>query len=252
MDDTFVLLVLFFAGLVAGVINVVSGGGSSLTLPALNFSGLDAATANGTNRIGVLMQTLSAIWVFRKNSELDWTLSSKLALGTVPGAILGAFFSVQLGEREFQLILGVIILCIGVLILTPVKKEIEGERSTELTPFRIFMIVLIGIYGGFIQVGVGFIIMLFLSRSMKMDLIEVNFHKVVIVFVYTIPALIIFAVQEYIDLLPGIALSAGTILGAWGSAKYSLKKGEKFVKAILLVSLILISMKLFGLFDINL
>jgi uncharacterized membrane protein YfcA len=250
MDDIVSLIVLFVAGLLAGVINVVSGGGSSLTLPALTFSGLDAATANGTNRIGVLLQTVSAIVVFRKHSELDWKLSLKLAFLTVPGAVLGAFYSVQLGDREFKIILGVIILCIAILLLTPMKQEIEGERSVELTPFRVIMILLVGLYGGFIQVGVGFIIMLFLSRSMNMNLIEINFHKVVIVFVYTIPALIIFASQGYIDYISGLVLSVGTVIGAWGSAKTSLVRGESFVKKILLVSLFIISMKLFGLFDI--
>jgi len=245
LDNTQYLL-LFISGLIAGIINVVSGGGSSLTLPALKFSGLDAATSNGTNRIGVLLQTLSALYIFRNRKDIDWGLSLKLAALTVPGAILGAFFSLKLGDKEFQYILGAIIVSIIVMLLTPVKTSDGSRRITELNPFRVILMLLLGIYGGFIQVGIGFLIMLFLSKSMKMDLVEINIHKVMIVFVYTIPASIVFYINGFIDIWPGLILSAGTVIGAWFSARISLKKGERFVRGILLVSLVLVSLKLFG------
>ncbi len=244
--DSATYIILFISGFVAGVINVVSGGGSSLTLPALQFSGLNAVTANGTNRIGVLLQTVAALWIFRSKKDFDWKLSLKLSFLTLPGAIVGTFYSMDLGDREFQIILGGIILAIIVMLLTPVSVSDGKSKESGLTPFRIIILLAIGVYGGFIQVGIGFLIMLFLNKSMKMDLVEINIHKVLIVFVYTVPVIGIFAVNGHIDILPGIILSVGTIVGAQLSAKVSLKKGEKFVKAILLISLILISLKLFG------
>ena len=96
-------LLLFLFGNFAGFINVVAGGGSTLTLPLLILMGLDTSVANGTNKIGILTQTMAASLSFRKSKFKDTNLSIKLALLTVPGAILGAIYSTQINEESFQL-----------------------------------------------------------------------------------------------------------------------------------------------------
>ena len=106
MPEYLEIFILFGVGLVAGVINVMAGGGSSLTLPALIFLGLDGAAANGTNRVGILIQSLFATLSFRKEKITGLNLSLRLAALTIPGAVLGAAVAVRISDAWFERILG--------------------------------------------------------------------------------------------------------------------------------------------------
>jgi uncharacterized membrane protein YfcA len=108
--------------------------------------------------------------------------------------------------------------------------------------------ILIGFYGGFLQVGVGFIIMALLHNFLKLDLIRVNMHKVFIVFVFTIPALLVFILTDNVNWFYGLSLSAGNAFGGWWGAKLSVKKGEKLIKAVLVVSIFIMAIKLLNIF----
>lgn len=239
------LILLFFFGNLAGLINVMAGGGSSLTLPFLIFMGMDASVANGTNRIGVIAQTASATLSFRKEKFSDFSLSLKFAILTIPGGIIGAFYSTEINDDTFETILGIIMIGIVISMLIPKSKKDDLKETLEKLPLLSYPImILVGFYGGFIQIGVGFILMAVLNHLFKLNLVRVNMHKVFIVFLYTIPALIVFILTDNIEWLAGIILAAGTSLGAWWSAKISIQKGEKFIKLMLVIAVLLMSLNL--------
>lgn len=275
-------LILFVIGAAAAFINVNAGGGSSLTLPALIFLGLDSATANGTNRIAVLLQNLSAVSAFHKSqndSAVAWVsdsrrvrpapiaergeqspatdkkekyrqfnLSVKLSLLTLPGAVLGALIAVKIGDELFQKILAVIMIGITITIFLPQQRNNSSldDESKKLSLLTIISFLLIGFYGGFIQVGIGFLLMAVLQRAMKFSLILVNMHKVFIVLMLTIPALIIFIINGNVNWFWGISLALGNALGGWWAAKISIKKGDKFIKLILVIAVLIMAAKLTG------
>jgi len=249
MNDLLSLLILFGVGTIAGFINVNAGGGSTLTLPALIFLGLDASVANGTNRIAILFQNASAVISFKKESYQHFPTSIKLSLFTLPGAVIGALLSVRISDELFETILGIIMIGIIITMLIPAKRKKfldnpEGEQNWK----TYLAMVGIGFYGGFIQVGVGFILMAVLHHLMKLNLIFVNMHKVFIVFIYSIPAIVIFALSNNIEWIPGLGLACGTSFGAWWGAKLSVKKGEKLIKVVLSVAVFIMSLKLLGVF----
>ena len=239
------ILILFGVGLLAGVINVMAGGGSSLTLPALIFIGLDSTVANGTNRIGILLQSVTATLTYRKARISEIEKSLKLSLLTLPGAVLGALVSLRVGNEWFERILGIVMIGIILSMLIPQKFEVitEGEKKSKL----IYPVMLaIGFYGGFIQVGVGFLIMAALYHILRMDLIRVNMHKVFITMLFTLPALIIFIWTGNVNWLFGLSLAAGNALGGWWSARISLKGGERIVRYVMVVAICIIALKLLG------
>ena len=98
-------VILFALGTLAAILNVNAGGGSSLTVPALIFLGLDAATANGTSRIAILFQNVSAIKSFKNEQYAQFKLSWKLSILTIPGAIIGAVTAVEISDDLFKKIL---------------------------------------------------------------------------------------------------------------------------------------------------
>ena len=249
MPEHFSLLILFGVGLIAGFINVNAGGGSTITLPTLIFLGLDSALANGTNRIAIFIQNISAVYSFKKEKYQQFDVSLKLSALTLPGAIVGALLAVNLSNAVFQKILGIVMIGIILSMIIPQKKINYSDHNNIKIPLSAYIAMFgIGFYGGFIQVGVGFILMATLQRLMRLNLVYVNMHKVFIVLIYTIPALLIFMLTDNVNWIFGIALAAGNATGAWWAAKFAVKKGEKLIKIILVVAVFIMSLKLLEVF----
>ena len=240
---------LFVIGTTAGFLNVLAGGGSSLTLPVLIFLGLDASVANGTNRVAIIIQNISAVHSFKKENYIDSKLSLKLAVLTLPGAIIGAVAAIKISNQTFETILGLVMIGVIVSLLIPMPKQKYSDSDSKLKTIPMFLSMFaIGFYGAFIQVGVGFLLMAALHYLMKLDLVRVNMHKVFIVLIFTIPALILFIITDNVNWPMAVSLSIGNAFGAWWSAKISVRKGEKFIKMILIVAVLIMALKLLKVF----
>ena len=249
MNELTRLALLFLLGSFAGFMNVMAGGGSTLTLPMLIFLGLDSSLANGTNRIAILIQNLSAIISFKQEHFSQFKTSLKLAAFTLPGAIIGAMVAVNISNELFKRILGIVMIGVIFTLVIPKSKLKNLQADANFNPWLVYP-ALFGIvfYGGFIQVGVGFLLMASLHYLMKQSLVYVNMHKVFIVLIYTIPALLIFIYTDNVNWSFGLILASGNMIGAWWGAKFSVKGGEKVIKIILIVAIGLMSLKLFGMF----
>ncbi len=248
MSDIFSVIILFFVGAVAAFINVNAGGGSSLTLPALIFLGLDASVANGTNRVAIIFQNVSAVYSFKKEKYYELRNSLILSLLSLPGAIAGAIFAIKISDDTFEKVLGLIMILLIITMILPQKREKRIKEEFKVDLKLIISMIVIGFYGGFLQVGVGFMIMALLHNFLKLDLIRVNMHKVFIVFIFTIPALMVFILTNNVNWFYGLSLSAGNAIGGWWGAKLSVKKGEKLIKAVLIVSIFIMALKLLNIF----
>lgn len=248
MSDIESIIILFVVGTVAGVINVMAGGGSTLTLPALIFLGLDGTVANGTNRIAILIQNIFAVYSFKREKFSKFKLSLKMSFFTLPGALIGAIVASKIEGAVFEKILGIVMIGIIITMVIPQKRNNYAEEITKI-PWVVYLAMFgIGFYGGFIQVGVGFILMAALHYLLKENLVLVNVHKVFIVFIFTIPAFIVFVMTDSVSWFHGLSLAAGNSFGAWWSAKLSVKKGEKVIKPVLIAAIFIMSLKLIGAF----
>ena len=238
---------LILVGFIAGFINIMAGGGSLLTLPLLIFLGLPSAVANGTNRIAIFMSAFSANAGFKSKGISNYPFNFYLGFSGLLGALIGAQIAVDIKGELFNKILAVIMIVVVLLIVF--KPKIDSVNILErLTGKHLYISMVafffIGIYGGFINAGIGFVIMLFLHYYNKLNLVKVNATKVVIVLIYTTGAIITFALAGKINWIYGIFLASGNFLGGWISSRWSVKKGEKAIKAFLVVMVLLMSIKL--------
>lgn len=260
MDLLHIPLVLLI-GTIAGFINTLAGGGSLLTLPFLIFMGLPPSVANGTNRVAIFIQCGNAIYAFRKKGISNFKFTITLAIAALIGAFFGARIAIDINEQLFNKILAAIMLLVLAFILfKPTQKnhDLTPSPSRSLAPslprspapspskyiLQIIIFFLIGIYGGFIQAGVGFLIIFALSFLTNFDLIRINAIKVFVVFVYTIIALGTFILNDKINWPIGLTLAVGTSLGAWLAAHYGVKMGEKWLKGVLTITVITFAIKL--------
>jgi uncharacterized membrane protein YfcA len=248
LPDIIGVIILFVVGAIAAFINVTAGGGSSLTLPVLIFLGLDPSVANGTNRVAILFQNVSSIYSFKREKYYEFKNSLILSALTLPGAIIGAITAVKISDELFEKILGVIMIFIIITMLLPKKKTDKTNDDFKIDWKITLAMIVIGFYGAFIQVGVGFLLMAAFQYLMSLDLIRVNMHKVFVVFVFTIPALIVFIITDNINWYYGLTLSVGYSFGGWWGAKFSVKKGEKLIKFVLIVAILIMALKLLNIY----
>jgi uncharacterized membrane protein YfcA len=250
---TLQLILLALLGVLAGFMNVMAGGGSLLTLPMMLFMGLPAPLANGTNRVAILIQNIFAIGGFFSKGFSDFKLSLSLALCALPGAVAGAWLGTSFGGAWFNRLLAGIMVVVMVLMLQKKKKtkdapESEAPTQTGSKPQRLVLghlcMVGIGFYGGFIQAGVGFLLMAVLHRVMAIDLVRVNMHKVFIVGVFTLAALIVFASRGQVFWKVGLVLAIGNAIGGWLGSHVSVGGGEKWIRIVFFVALIGMALKL--------
>jgi uncharacterized membrane protein YfcA len=248
LPDLLGILILFSVGSIAAFINVNAGGGSSLTLPVLIFLGLDPSVANGTNRVALLFQNASAVYAFKKEKFYELKNSIILSALTLPGAIFGAVTAVNISDELFEKILGVIMIFIIITMLLPKKKTEKSSIDFTIDWKIVIAMIIVGFYGAFLQVGVGFLLMASFQYLMKLDLIRVNMHKVFVVFVFTLPALLVFILTDNINWFYGLTLSAGNAFGGWWGAKLSVKKGEKLIKFVLIAAILIMALKLLNVY----
>lgn len=247
MNSFFDVLLLLGVGLAAGIINTLAGGGSLLTLPLLIFMGLPPHVANGTNRIGIVIQALVGTAGYRSKGVSTFPFNLYLGISAFFGALIGAQIAVDIRGELFNKILAIIMLIVvAVIVLKPKAKALNvPERLTgRYLLYAIVGFFFIGIYGGFINAGIGFIIILFLNNVNHLSLIRSNATKVALVFVYSIGALGLFAFNGAVDWLTGLVLAFGSSFGAWWSSRWSVAQGEGIIKAAMVIMVTALSIKL--------
>lgn len=244
----FELLILIIVGFAAGIINTIAGGGSLLTLPLLIFMGLPPAVANGTNRIAILFQTASSVAGFRSKGIHTFPFSIYLGISAFLGSIIGAKIAIDIKGETFNKILAIIMFVVVLLIVFKPKNSSLGN-IVERTKGKylwgsIFIFFFIGIYGGFINAGIGFIMLLILPMINKLSLVKANATKVTVAFIYTTAAVVLFILNDKIDWKLGLTLAVGNSTGAWFASRYSVKKGDGFIRIALMVIVSAMAIKL--------
>ena len=236
--------ILYLAGCAAGFINVVAGGGSLLTLPTLIFLGLPSASANATNRIGLILQNVVASTTFQRRGRLRIGLAAKLALLALPGAILGARLALEIDDDLYRQILAVVL----ILSLVPILRSKRPRDASEPHPPHPFWLGLsfvgMGFYAGFLQAGLGFLLIAALTQLGGLDLIRTNAVKVAVVLVLQIGALLLFQFAGAVDWTRGICLATGSMTGAYLAAHWQIRSGVVWVRRFLIVVIFLMALRL--------
>jgi uncharacterized membrane protein YfcA len=238
---------LFLAGLVAGTLNVIAGGGSMLTLPVMIFLGLPPAVANGTNRVAILVQNIGATSSFRRRGLISAPWLRLVVLPTLLGAILGTLAALRVGDVAFQRILAVMLVGFTAWMLwnplVPSRDNDAPPPPSRQRPLFAALFLMVGFYGGFIQAGVGFIILAATSLG-GLNLIRGNAVKVALVLAYTPLSLALFAWQGKVDWAMGAALAAGNLLGALAGVRLQVLKGHRWVRGVVTITILAFAVRL--------
>jgi len=237
--DITLLAVLALVGVLAGGINTIAGGGSNLTLPLLMLLGLPADVANGTNRVAVALQCVVGIRGFRNHDRLDEAAILPILVPTLLGGVAGSFAAAVIPVAALKPILLITILSMSVVILLK-PSFIAPPPGTPVVDVRDnrgawWMLLVAGTYSGFVQAGVGFILLAALAGGLRYDLVRANALKMVCSLGSTLIALGVFIYFDMIRWVPGLILAVGTMLGAWMSVKFAVRAQQSTIKWFLFV-----------------
>lgn len=237
------VLLLLFGGLAAGFINTLAGGGSAITVPIMTEI-VGVSVANGTNRIAILLANASALTGFHKGGAVPWHRVGRLIPPTVLGAALGAWTATQLSGDVMKKVFAIVLVLVAASVLLRPSRWVEGHERDIGEPWRSLIFFGIGFYGGFVQAGVGFLLLMGLVLGSGMDLVRGNAAKVVLILSYTPVALIFFASASQIDLQVGLVLSVGQMTGAWIGARLAILKGAAWIRWVLVVAAIVAALRM--------
>lgn len=235
------------AGVLCGFVNTLAGSGSLISLPILMFIGLPPNMANGTNRVGVFTQNLVTTSTFHRKGILDIPLGLTVAIPTIAGSILGAFIVLELPDRAVEIVVGVVLFIMLIPMWFNPKQWLEGKdlSNTRIRMWlRWLVFFFIGIYGGFIQAGVGIFLLAALVLNTGCNLVKANAQKAMINLVLTFFAMVVFFINGQIHWGIGITLALGNAIGGYLGSHWAVSWGPAFVRYVVMVVVIAAGTKL--------
>ncbi|MGE5424392.1 MAG: sulfite exporter TauE/SafE family protein [Syntrophothermus sp.] len=246
------IILIIIAGIFVGFINTLSGGGSVISLSLLILLGLPANIANGTNRISIFFQTLSSVGSFTRQKMFDNLKPVWLGIPATIGSVLGAYLAVDVNEKTIEIaMMAAMIIMVFFLFYKPDKwlKENPVRLSQPLKWWQFLIFFVVGFYGGFIQVGIGYFLLMSLVLGIGYDLVKANAVKNLIVFFYAIFALLVFILDGKVNYLYGLVLSVGSIIGALIASHLAIKKGAGFIRGVIVFSVVITILQITGLIN---
>lgn len=246
--DALHYLLLIVAGIAAGFVNTIAGGGSIFTLPSLMLLGMPADVANGTNRVGIFIQSLVAVRGFDRHKMLDRSAGVAILAPMLIGGLIGAAVASVIPPGVLKpVLLGTIMVMTVIIVLKPGSLPEPGEAwlTVRQKPVSLFWLFFAGLYGGFVQAGVGFILIAALAGVLRYDLVRANALKMLCTLAITLVALVVFIYQDQVRWVPGLVLGVSSILGVHLSVKFAISARQSTLKWILLGMALLVCLAAF-------
>ena len=239
-------LLLIIGGLFAGAINTVAGGGSMLTVPLLVLAGVPGNAANGSNRVGILTSNVAAVATFRRLGVDGLRHASRVVVPVVLGGLIGSFAVGRvLDDAAFERVFGLLMIPLVILsVRRPTNATGEHAWSTAKV---VIVFLLIGIYGGAFQAGVGLVLLAALTRS-GFDLVMSNSIKVIVNTAVTVVALPVFILNGDVEWVPALVLAAGFVVGGWLGAQASFRGGEVLIRRVMVIAALGLAGRLIGVY----
>jgi uncharacterized membrane protein YfcA len=247
----FQIIIAIGGGLLAGIINTLAGNGSAITLSILTeLIGLPANSANGTNRIGILMQGVTANYAFIKNGKLDFSKSKSMIIWMTIGAVLGVYVAINISNAQFKEIFKYLLVVLFFVVLIKPKKWMNEISDYKHFPWWVSIPLFLGLgfYGGFIQMGMGVLFLAVTVLLFGYNLIESNAIKNFVVFLYHIVVIIIFQYQGLLDWKVGSIIGIGQMTGGYLAAQYAstFPNAQVWAYRLLVVVMILAILSVFN------
>jgi uncharacterized protein len=243
---------LIVSGILVGFINTLAGGGTIITISLLIFLGLPIGVANGTNRIAVLLQTLVAVFTFRKQKILDTQKGLILCLPSIVGSVSGSFVAATLHADILEKMVACAMFVMLFFIVYKPERWLKSQNKLDdnkVNWYEHVAFLIIGFYGGFIHIGVGFFMIAALVLLSGYDLLKANAVKNLLVLAYAPFSLAVFMYYGQVNWEYGLVLSIGNVAGAFVASRFAVSWGASFIRWVMIVVIIITGLQLLHVYD---
>jgi uncharacterized protein len=240
MSQLWIYALLPLAGFVAGVVNTIAGGGSFLVLPCLMLLGLPEQVANGTNRVAIALQSLYSVRAYHRQRPIDRAAVWRLLRPSLPGLAVGFVLATVLPPRAFRSVVGALFLGFVAFMLAQPKLLLQQEPRPRKWPRGVEFAAFfgIGMYAGFLQAGVGLLLLVALAALQGRELVDANGVKLALIAVWIVPTVVWFAFARQVEWGPGLLVGVGNFFGARVGARWAVTKGNRLIFVILVLVMI--------------
>lgn len=249
--DLSITLILIVSGIIVGAINTLAGGGSVVTVTMFTALGLPITIANGTNRIAVFLQNFTATITFLRKGAFNLKQGLMLSVPVILGNIAGSLVATHINDSLFKICFGVILVIILLYLIFDSRIKIKEGHNLDIKPWHYLLFLGIGFYGGYIYIGIGYLILAITLWAMRMDIMTANAIKNFVIFVATPFSLAVFIINGQIDYLFGIPHGVGNIIGSFLASHYAAHLGKGFIKAFTLIIVLICFADLVGLLSLH-
>lgn len=239
--------ILVAGGLAAGVVNTLAGGGSLISVPLLVLVGLPGTIANGTNRVGVFVQSLVAAWRFRAHGVSGLAGAARIVVPVCLGSLAGALTIARVEDATFERIFGLVMLIDLVPMLRRAKPATDGALRPWPPAIAFAVFFAIGLYGGAIQAGVGLLMVGALNHT-GYDLVRANSIKVAVNVALTAFAIPVFLLAGQIAWLHAGVLALGFSAGGALGARLAVRGGERVIRPAMVIAVLVLAGRMLGLY----
>jgi uncharacterized membrane protein YfcA len=234
--DLWIYPALVLGGILCGIINALAGGGSFVTLPLLLLFGLPPQVANATNRVAIVLQCAAGTATYHRHKVLPWRHVPGLAVAMVMGAIPGALLAAYADESLFRKVAAVLFAVMIVTVFIDPKRWAR-QKAVARIRLRLYPVFfLLGVYGGFLQAGIGTLLISMFVLVGGYDVVRGNALKFALAMIFSIAALLTFASTGYVEWIPGLILAVGTVTGGFIGARVVIAKGAGWIRYIVALS----------------
>ena len=252
--ETSVVIILICSGLIVGFINTMAGGATIISLSVLTWLGLPLTVANGTNRLAVFFQTLTSVSSFQNNHLIDWKKSIRVGIPVIIGSVAGSFIAVKLNEEIIRYSFVVIMIIMLAFILFKPSLWLKGNAALLELPVKKWnypVFFVIGVYGGFLHVGVGYYLLAAIVLGLGLDLMKANVMKNLLVMLYVPFFLFLFIVNNEVAWKYGLIHAIGNVVGAFVASRIAMKKGADIIRWVMIVVIAVLTADMAGLINIR-
>lgn len=249
--DLNITLILIVSGIVVGIINTLAGGGSVVSVTMFTALGLPITVANGTNRIAVFLQNLTSTITFLRKGLFNLKHGLLLSIPVIIGNIAGSLVATHIEDHIFKICFSVILVVILFYIIFDNRIKIKEGHNLDIKPWHYLLFLAIGFYGGYIYIGIGYLILAITLWAMRMDIVQANAIKGFVIFVATPFSLAVFILNDQIDYLFGLPHGVGNIIGSFIASHYMTSWGKGFIKAFTLIIVLICFADLVGLISLH-
>ncbi len=242
--DTAIFLAV--AGFFGGLVDSVVGGGGVITLPALLLAGVPPQLSLGTNKVAGTCASVTATTVFARGGRLERRALKVASAPVLLAAGVGAFAATHLDASSLRLLILIAVLAAAAwAALRPVSDQAHDvPASTRMRWVGTALLIGIGFYDGVLGPGTGLFMFAVLVALERLAFVEAAGTGRALNLASNVGALVVFAALGKVDVLLGLTMGAGVILGARTGATQAIRRGASFVRPMLVLAAVLIAARL--------